>query len=68
MARDSERDCQPKPMNVEQIVKMAHFDYNPHVPLRYWLRTAGTLVKEVMTLETHLLRHHIADEYVGQYL
>ena len=34
-------------MNVEQIVKIANFDYNPHVPLRYWLRTAGTLVKEV---------------------
>lgn len=47
MARDPERDNPPKPMNVEQIVKIAHFDYNAHVPLRYWLRTAGTLVKEV---------------------
>lgn len=51
MARDSARDYQPKPMNVKQIVDMAHFDYNPHVPLRYWLRTAGTLLKEVMITE-----------------
>ena len=36
------------PMNVEQIVKRAqNFDYNPSIPLKYWLRTAGTLVKEV---------------------
>lgn len=36
-----------KPMSVQQIVKAAHFDYNPYVPLKYWLRTAGTLAKEV---------------------
>lgn len=37
-----------KPMNVEQIVKKAQsFDYNPLIPLKYWFRTAGTLLKEV---------------------
>ena len=38
-----------RPLNVEQIVKKAqNFDYNPLIPLRYWLRTAGTLLKEVL--------------------
>jgi STAM-binding protein len=37
-----------QPMNVEQIVKKAqNFDYNPLIPLKYWLRTAATLLKEV---------------------
>lgn len=37
-----------RPMSVEQIVKEAqNFDYNPLIPLRYWLRTAGSLLKEV---------------------
>ena len=37
-----------RPLNVEQIVKEAqNFDYNPLIPLRYWLRTAGLLLKEV---------------------
>ena len=37
-----------RPLNVEQIVKKAqNFDYNPLIPLKYWLRTAGTLLKEV---------------------
>lgn len=36
-------------MNVEQVVKNAqNFEYNPLIPLKYWLRTAGTLLKEVM--------------------
>ncbi|KAA6409089.1 MAG: endosome-associated ubiquitin isopeptidase [Lasallia pustulata] len=36
-----------RPMSVEQIVKEAqNFDYNPFIPLRYWLRTAGSLLKE----------------------
>lgn len=35
-------------MSVEQIVQKAqNFDYNPLIPLKYWLRTAGTLLKEV---------------------
>ena len=37
-----------RPMSVQQIVKEAqNFDYNPLIPLRYWLRTAGSLLKEV---------------------
>ncbi|KAL9130913.1 MAG: hypothetical protein Q9217_001016 [Psora testacea] len=37
-----------RPMNVEQIVRKAqNFDYNALIPLKYWLRTAGTLLKEV---------------------
>lgn len=38
----------PRPMNVEQIVKKARsYEYNPLIALKYWLRTAGTLLKEV---------------------
>ena len=38
----------PEPLSVEQIVKSAQsYDYNPHIPLKYWLRTASTLLKEV---------------------
>ncbi len=37
-----------KPMSVKQIIQEAqNFDYNPHIPLRYWFRTAATLLKEV---------------------
>jgi len=37
-----------KPVNVEEIARRAQeYDYNPLVPLRYWLRTAGSLLKEV---------------------
>lgn len=37
-----------RPMSVEHIVKKAQtFDYNPLIPLKYWLRTASTLLKEV---------------------
>lgn len=44
-----------RPMNVEQIVKEAqNFDYNPLIPLRYWLRTAGSLLKEVCTGVGHI--------------
>ena len=38
----------PDPLSVEQIVTSAQsYDYNPHIPLKYWLRTASTLLKEV---------------------
>jgi len=38
-----------RPMNVEQVVKKAqNFEYNPLIPLKYWLRTASTLLKEVI--------------------
>lgn len=39
-----------RPLNVEQIVQRASdFDYNPLIPLKYWLRTAGMLLKEAST-------------------
>lgn len=37
-----------KPMNVKEIVTKAQaFEFNPQIPLKYWLRTADTLLKEV---------------------
>jgi STAM-binding protein len=42
------RGTSTKPMSVEQIVQEAqNFDYNPLIPLKYWLRSATTLLKEV---------------------
>jgi hypothetical protein len=39
---------QSRPMNVERIVEEAqNFDFNIRIPLKYWLRTANTLLKEV---------------------
>lgn len=36
------------PRKVEEITQMAqNYDYNPSIPLRYWLRTAATLLREV---------------------
>ncbi|CAD6579701.1 MAG: hypothetical protein ASARMPREDX12_009340 [Alectoria sarmentosa] len=46
-SRTTEETGPSRPLNVEQIVKKAqNFDYNPLIPLKYWLRTAGTLLKE----------------------
>jgi STAM-binding protein len=40
--------AQQRPMSVERIVEEAqNFEYNPLIPLKYWLRTASTLLKEV---------------------
>lgn len=36
------------PQSVEKITRIAQdYEYNAAVPLRYWLRTAATLVREV---------------------
>jgi STAM-binding protein len=44
----SGKSASTQPMPVEQITKEAQtYDYNPLIPLKYWLRSAGTLVKEV---------------------
>ncbi|KAI9825372.1 MAG: hypothetical protein M1819_000538 [Sarea resinae] len=41
-----------RPLNVHQIVERAqNFDYNPLIPLKYWLRTADTLLKEARIYE-----------------
>ena len=51
--RTTEETGPSRPLNVEQIVKKAqNFDYNPLIPLKYWLRTAGTLLKEVHAICT----------------
>ncbi|OCL01687.1 hypothetical protein AOQ84DRAFT_401672 [Glonium stellatum] len=40
------------PMSVEEIVKQANnFEYNFHIPLRYWLRSADTIQKEAQIYE-----------------
>ncbi len=42
------RNSADKPMSIAEITRRAEdFEYNPFVPLRYWLRTADTLLKEV---------------------
>lgn len=36
------------PQSVENITRIAqNYEYNSSVPLRYWLRTAATLLREV---------------------
>lgn len=36
------------PLSIQEIAKKAtDFEYNPLIPLRYWFRTADTLLKEV---------------------
>jgi STAM-binding protein len=38
----------PKPMTVKEISdKATEFEFNPFIALKYWLRTAETLVREV---------------------
>ena len=47
-------------MNVEQIVKKAqNYEYNEFIPLKYWLRTAGILLKEVLLIPLN----HLDDRY-----
>ena len=41
------------PMSVGEIVKQANnFEYNVHIPLRYWLRSADTIQKEVRMMQS----------------
>lgn len=36
------------PMSVKEITAKAEaFDFNPQIPLKYWLRTADALIREV---------------------
>ena len=55
---DRAKGTPSRPMNVQQIVNKAQdFPYNPLIPLKYWLRTAGTLLKEVcIVLPVHKLQ------------
>ncbi|KAL3426367.1 endosome-associated ubiquitin isopeptidase [Phlyctema vagabunda] len=42
----------PKPMSVKEIVAKAQdFEFNPFVPLKYWIRTADTLLREAEIYE-----------------
>ncbi|KAI9743196.1 MAG: hypothetical protein M1818_003040 [Claussenomyces sp. TS43310] len=42
-----------KPMSVKEIVQKAQeFDFNPHIALKYWLRTADTLLREAQIYES----------------
>ena len=51
-----------KPSNVQQIVKRAQqIDYKPLVPLRYWLRSARTLLKEVCRIGGQHMLHSQTD-------
>lgn len=46
------------PQSVDSITKIAQdYEYNEGVPLRYWLRTAATLIREVSKM--HSLRARI---------
>ncbi|MCJ1246642.1 hypothetical protein MMC30_003851 [Trapelia coarctata] len=52
-ARPSDERWSPsRPMNVQEIVNTAQsFDFNALIPLRYWFRTAGTILKEAEIYE-----------------
>jgi STAM-binding protein len=40
-----------RPMSVKEIVAKAQaFEFNPQIALKYWLRTADTLLREVSPL------------------
>lgn len=40
-----------EPLDVGGIVREAgNFEYNPNIPLRYWLRTADAIQKQVRCL------------------
>ncbi|MCJ1381485.1 hypothetical protein MMC17_004596 [Xylographa soralifera] len=49
---NNDRGTPLRPMNVEQIVEKAlAYDYNPKIPLKYWFRSASTLLKEAEIYE-----------------
>ena len=65
---DVEKAVASRPMNVEQVVlKAQNYDYNPLIPLKYWLRTAGTLLKEV-TVTATLPQVHSLTQLEGRYI
>jgi hypothetical protein len=40
-----------KPMNIKEIAAKAQdFEFNPFIALKYWIRTADTLYREVIAL------------------
>ncbi len=55
LAQDGLRDgLRARPLSVEELAEKAGaFEYNAVIPLRYWLRTADTLQKEVRHLPAY---------------
>lgn len=50
------------PQSVENITRIAqNYEYNSSVPLRYWLRTAATLLREV----GYTCCLHLDHDYLG---
>ncbi len=48
MRRRSSPTAEPAPLSLKEISQRAeNFEYSDLVPLRFWLRTAATLIKEV---------------------
>lgn len=46
--RDNIASSGGPPLSVQEIAARAvDFEYNPTIPLRYWLRSADTILKEV---------------------
>lgn len=51
------------PQSVEKISRLAQdYKFNPAVPLRYWLRTAATLVREVSDASMYLCHCVLMDQ------
>lgn len=57
-----------KPMSVKEISAKANdFEFNPYIALKYWLRTADTLLREVCLLrrlagQTNIAKAHIYEQ------
>ena len=46
-----------QPMSVKDIaLKAEDFEFNPFIPLKYWLRTADTLLREVSRVRNSFKR------------
>lgn len=44
-----------KPMSIKEIsAKASDFEFNPNIALKYWLRTADTLLREVDRMLNYL--------------
>lgn len=57
---DSASQAVYKPMSVKDVASKAQdFEFDPHIALKYWFRTADALAKEVRnTLNSALLVPH----------
>ncbi len=46
-----------KPMSVKEISAKADFDFNPFIAMKYWFRTADTLLREVWQFYIRTIIH-----------